>query len=73
MIHRAGFPPWVNWIAQDADGSWWGHSVEPLRHDRGWYENEVGDCIRLGAGTADGWRESLRRVDLNAQLLTRRG
>lgn len=40
-------PEWVNWIAQDLDGSWWGFSVEPLEHSSGWYENEVGDYILL--------------------------
>ena len=35
-------PAWVRWLAQDSDGTWWGYSVEPLRNDNGWYENEVG-------------------------------
>jgi len=38
-------PEWVNWIAQDASGKWWGYEVEPLRHDNGWYENELGRYI----------------------------
>jgi hypothetical protein len=57
-----GIPSWVRWIAQDADGAWWGYSVEPLQHDTGWYENEVGDRIRLGQDTANpDWHLSLRR------------
>ena len=40
-------PNWVNWIAQDADGTWWGYEIEPLQHDKGWYENEVGQCVKL--------------------------
>ena len=40
-------PEWVRWIAQDADGTWWAYAHEPNLGDRGWYENEVGDCIRL--------------------------
>ena len=43
---------WVHWLAQDADGAWWGFEVEPLMHDSGWYENEVGRYIRAGGGIA---------------------
>lgn len=63
MISNLDIPAWVNWLAQDSDGSWWGYSAEPHLHDTGWYENEVGDCIRLGeAETTSSWRESLQRV-----------
>ena len=55
-------PDWVNWIAQDESGLWWGYSVEPLRHDHGWYENEVGDYIRLGSTELGDWAESLYRT-----------
>ena len=55
-------PDWVRWIAQDQNGAWWGYSVEPLRHDTGWYENEVGRYIRLGTADGTGWENSLRRV-----------
>ena len=41
-------PGWVNWIAQDADGTWWGYEVEPLQYFSGWYENEVGQYVKLG-------------------------
>lgn len=57
-----GAPDWVEWIAQDADGAWWGFETEPNLHDTGWYENEVGRCLRLGLSTPDpAWRASLRR------------
>ena len=52
-------PLWVRWIAQDSSGVWWGYSVEPLLNDTGWYENEVGRCIRLGASPPDDWMHSL--------------
>lgn len=55
-------PPWVNWIAQDSDGSVWGYSVEPLRNDTGWYENEVGESVRLGDAEPVNWALSLRAV-----------
>jgi hypothetical protein len=55
-------PGWVNWVAQDETGCWWGYSVEPLRYDHGWYENEVGDYIRLGFTEPRDWAGSLYRV-----------
>lgn len=54
-------PAWVRWVAQDEDGAWWGYQVEPLRHDHGWYENEVGRCIKLAHEvTGANWADSLR-------------
>lgn len=44
-VALSDIPVWVNWLAQDADGAWWGYSTEPLQFDQGWYENEVGDRI----------------------------
>ena len=56
-------PDWVKWRAQDADGTWWGYEVEPLQHDSGWYENEVGRYIRLSKTTANPhWRMTCERV-----------
>ena len=56
-------PSWVNWLAQDEDGSWWGYSVEPLQQVHGWYENEVGQYTRLGQGPAQpDWREQLYNI-----------
>jgi len=55
-------PDWVNWLAQDADGCWWGYSVEPLQHHKGWYENEVGQHIRLAQEPPNpDWRNSLQK------------
>jgi len=47
-MNLAALPDWVNWLAQDADGAWWGYEVEPNKQDHGWYENEVGRIVRLG-------------------------
>ncbi len=56
-------PEWVAWLAQDADGAWWGYEVEPLQYHRGWYENEIGRRVSLGQGVPDAnWRESLRKM-----------
>ena len=63
LTDRFDMPHWVNWIAQDSDGVWWGYSVEPLRNDKGWYENEVGDYVRLGKDQVIDWQKSLLRID----------
>jgi hypothetical protein len=55
-------PGWVNWIAQDADGAWWGYEAEPNQQHNGWYENEVGRIVRLGTGAPpDDWQQTLKR------------
>ena len=56
-------PVWVRWIAQDSSGAWWGYSVEPLRNDKGWYENEVGDYIKLGTSAPIHWPNSLKKIN----------
>ena len=62
-LNQFTIPSWVQWVAQDRDGHWWGYEVEPLRHEHGWYENEVGRCIKLGQTRADGqWKDSLERL-----------
>lgn len=59
MINR-NIPAWVNWVAQDADGTWWGYEVEPLQHHQGWYENELGRCCRIKKDNPNpAWRQSL--------------
>jgi len=56
-------PDWMCWIAQDADGAWWGYEVEPNLSHHSWYENEVGKsaCLGRGAQNTD-WKSSLKRV-----------
>lgn len=57
-------PHWVKWKAQDADGAWWGYSVEPLEFSKGWYENEVGERIKLEHAQANSsWKKSLTKID----------
>ena len=56
-------PQWVQWLAQDADGSWWGFEVEPLQNHHGWYENEVGQYIKLLVDKANpNWKNSLIKL-----------
>jgi hypothetical protein len=67
-IHMTTFrdrplPAWVNWLAQDADGSWWGFEVEPNQSHLGWYENEIGRCQKLWQdGPNSAWQSSLVQV-----------
>jgi len=59
----ADLPHWVKWLAQDADGAWWGYEVEPLQQHRGWYENEVGRRRRVAEAPANPqWARSLLKV-----------
>ena len=66
-ISTLKLPDWVLWVAQDEDGAWWGYEVEPLQHDKGWYENEVGRRVKIeltktGSGIENSdWRSSLRK------------
>jgi len=45
---RARIPPWAEFLAQDADGTWWAYEAHPNEMHNGWYENEVGRIQRLG-------------------------
>ena len=57
-------PNWVEWKAQDEDGAWWGYSTEPLEFSKGWYENEVGQRIKITQGSANpNWKTSLTKVN----------
>ena len=62
-VERVALPEWVEWVAQDADGAWWGYEIEPLQYERGWYENEVGRRVKIGVEKANvQWRQTLRQV-----------
>lgn len=57
-------PDWAEWLAQDADGTWWAYEASPNRHGSGWYENELGRCTRLYQDKPNpDWVHSLRRID----------
>ena len=57
-------PLWVKWTAQDADGAWWGYSVEPLEFSDGWYENEVGQRIKIKQSEPNSdWKNSLTKIN----------
>lgn len=57
-------PNWVKWKAQDANGAWWGYSVEPLEFCEGWYENEVGQRIKIEQTSANpDWKNSLIKIN----------
>ena len=57
-------PDWVCWIAQDADGAWWGYQVEPNQSHKSWYENEVGKSARLAITSPNvDWVATLKRIN----------
>jgi hypothetical protein len=57
-------PAWANWLAQDADGTWWAYEHEPNQSHNGWYENEVGRQQRLHQESINpAWRKSLTAID----------
>ncbi len=63
QANEVKLPPWVCWIAQDADGCWWGFEAEPNQSYSGWYENEIGGYILLAEEDPDiRWRITLRRI-----------
>ena len=45
-------PHWAEFIAQDADGTWWAYEAHPNEMHNGWYENEVGRIQRLAKTNA---------------------
>lgn len=56
-------PDWVNWVAQDEDGAWWGYQVEPLQQHNGWYENEVGQHIKFSVTNKNpDWYSTLQKI-----------
>ena len=62
-LHTVYKPEWARWIAQDSSGAWWGYQVEPLQNHIGWYENEVGNIIKLSDDEPNPeWVDSLIKV-----------
>lgn len=56
-------PPEIEWVAQDADGVWWGFEREPVPEANGWHDHNSGNYIRIGQGVPTaGWADSLRRI-----------
>lgn len=63
LLQNTKLPEWVNWLAQDANGTWWGFEIEPLPHHQGWYENEIGRCVHLLQEAANHqWEQTLTRL-----------
>lgn len=56
-------PAWVQWLAQDEDGAWWGYEATPNQQHNGWYENEVGRIVKLcDAEPNNDWQTTLLRL-----------
>ncbi len=66
VMTGTSLPQWVEWVAQDRNGSWWGFEHEPNEGDCSWYENEVGRYIRLSDGNPNpNWQQTLQRRPLD--------
>ena len=57
-------PSWVNWLAKDADGSWYGYEYRPMTILDGWVIGQlVGKTIKLGQDEpCEYWETTLERV-----------
>lgn len=56
-------PKWAEFLAQDADGTWWAYEAHPNQQHNGWYENEVGRIERLAQGPPnERWEQALIRL-----------
>ena len=51
MKFEVEIPNWVNWIAQDRSGLWFGYSIKPSHTARDW-NPKTGDMIDLANGSA---------------------
>jgi hypothetical protein len=53
----------IKWVAQDAEGIWWGFEHEPEADDKGWTSIKFTNYIRIGKGpTTPAWKQSLKKV-----------
>ena len=60
--------PLANWVAQDADGEWWGYHQKPTRLRKFWWPNapESLRMIYLGQGKKrDDWHKQLYKIARN--------
>lgn len=58
-------PKWIQYIAQDADGQWWGYEAEPNLSHISWYENEVGRILKLESDLPNSnWTQTLQKLDI---------
>jgi hypothetical protein len=72
-------PAWVRWVAQDEDGSWWGHEFQPSAkpHDLfgGLWRQELGyePIAPMGRGQPNPeWQAALYPIDTVRKALARR-
>lgn len=60
---QSAIPEGIQWVAQDAAGTWWGFEDKPLASARGWQEQGLTNFIKLGHGDPNpNWRRTLCRV-----------
>ena len=69
MLQMKNFPQFAVWLAQDESGDWWVYECEPLQHDTGWYENEIGRSAKMASGNKkERWYTTLTKLNQNSRL-----
>lgn len=56
-------PDWAKWVAQDQDGGWWAHELEPDTRHAMWQNDGRISFICRGMPANPNWRETLREVE----------
>ena len=61
------YPEWVRWLAQDANGEWWGYEVQPAKNALGRPSWDRIDffyraCLIYVGKENEEWKDSLMRV-----------
>lgn len=60
---QVDLPDWMNWIAQNADGTWAGYAEEPKVNRREWRcEGARSETIAFGFKPNLAWRTTLKRI-----------
>lgn len=54
-------PDWVNWIAQDEDGDWYGYGNKPQNVSYGAWGAGKGGTTKLSFQNSN-WKDTLRKV-----------
>lgn len=54
-------PPWIEWVAMDREGSYWGYERRPKRNDECEMWVSSGDIIYIPGVLRGDWRMSLVR------------
>lgn len=60
---RGNWPKLINWVAQDASGTWWGFESRPAETGHGWQPTDSSHQVKLKSERPNmAWRRTLRKV-----------